>query len=213
MLFSINPPKRLKLGKWNKRKLSFGKIPWNREWQPTLEFRGQRSLVGYRPGRRKESDMTEWLTHTHARTWNEASQVALTVKKLPARAEDVRDAHLIPGLGRSPAVGNVDLLQYSFLGNSMDRGAWWAKIHGVTESDTTDHLSTHNHLKHRLSHVKPFQKENISQYIYLLWRINNVSYLFFPKILFLLHQTMLITKSVQRVELKTRNLWSSLWVE
>ena len=92
--------------------------------------------------------------------------MVLTVKNLPARAEDVTDADLISGLERSPAVGNMDLLQYSFLGNSMDRGAWWAKIHGLTESDPTDHLTTHNHLKHRLSHVKPFQKENISQYIY-----------------------------------------------
>ena len=71
--------------------------------------------------------------------------MALTVKNLPANAKDVRDADLIPGLGRSPGVGNVNLLQYSFLGNSMDRGAWWAKIHGITELATTDHLITHNH--------------------------------------------------------------------
>ena len=43
---------------------------------------------------------------------------------------------LIPGLGRSPGVGNGNLLQYSFLEISMDRGAWWARVHGVTESWT-----------------------------------------------------------------------------
>ena len=36
------------------------------------------------------------------------------------------DAGLIPGLGRSPGEGNGNLLQYSCLGNHMDRGAWWA---------------------------------------------------------------------------------------
>jgi len=38
---------------------------------------------------------------------------------------------LIPGLGRSPAEGNGYLLQYSCLDNSMDRGGWWATVHGV----------------------------------------------------------------------------------
>ena len=46
-----------------------GKIPWRREWLPTAEslpgeFHGQRSLVGYSPWGQKESDTTEWLTHT-----------------------------------------------------------------------------------------------------------------------------------------------------
>jgi len=41
---------------------------------------------------------------------------------------------LIPGLGRSPGEGNGCPLQYSCLENSMDRGAWWATVHGVTES-------------------------------------------------------------------------------
>ena len=48
------------------------------------------------------------------------------------------DASLIPGLGRSPGEGNDNPLQYSCLGNPMDRGAWWATVPGVTkESDTT----------------------------------------------------------------------------
>ena len=48
------------------------------------------------------------------------------VKNPPARAGDTEDAGLIPGLGRSPGMGNGNPLQYSCLGNLMDRGAWWA---------------------------------------------------------------------------------------
>ena len=42
------------------------------------------------------------------------------------------DLGLIPGLGRSPGEGNGNPLQYSCLGNPMDRGAWWAVAYGVT---------------------------------------------------------------------------------
>ena len=54
------------------------------------------------------------------------------LKNLPANAGDVEDTGLIPGWGRSPEGGNGNLLQYSFLGNPMDRGAWRATIHGVS---------------------------------------------------------------------------------
>ena len=41
------------------------------------------------------------------------------------------DPGLIPGLGRSPGEGNDNPLQYSCLENQMDKGAWWATVHGV----------------------------------------------------------------------------------
>ena len=44
------------------------------------------------------------------------------------------DPGLIPGSGRSPGEGNGNTLQYSCLENPMDRGAWWATVHGVTKS-------------------------------------------------------------------------------
>ena len=49
---------------------------------------------------------------------------------------NVGDLGWIPGLGRSPGEGNGHPLQYSCLENSMDGGAWWATVHGVTKSWT-----------------------------------------------------------------------------
>ena len=49
---------------------------------------------------------------------------------------DVGDPGLIPGSGRSPGEKNGTPLQYSCLENSMDRGAWWATVHGVAKSQT-----------------------------------------------------------------------------
>ena len=64
---------------------------------------------------------------------------ALVVKNPPANAREIRNSGSIPGLGRSPGEGNGNPLQYSCLGNPMDRGTWWATVHGVTESDKTEH--------------------------------------------------------------------------
>ena len=44
------------------------------------------------------------------------------------------DSGLVTASGRSPGGGNGSLLQYSCLGNPMDREAWWATVHGVTKS-------------------------------------------------------------------------------
>ena len=65
-----------------------------------------------------------------------ASQVVLVVKYLPVNAGDDRNVGLIHGSGRTPGVGNGNPLQYSCLENPMDRGAWWAKVHVVTKSQT-----------------------------------------------------------------------------
>ena len=64
------------------------------------------------------------------------------VKNLPACAGDTRDVGLIPGLGRSPGVGEGNLLQYSCLKNPLDRGAWQATVHRIAELDTTERMNT-----------------------------------------------------------------------
>ena len=49
---------------------------------------------------------------------------------------NARDLGSIPGSGRSPGEGNSNPLQYSYLENSMDRGAWWTTVHGISRSQT-----------------------------------------------------------------------------
>ena len=75
------------------------------------------------------------------------SQVLLVVKNPVDNAGDVRDTGSTPGLGRSPGEVNGYPVQYSCLENPMDRRAWWATVHGATESDATEvtsHTCTSN---------------------------------------------------------------------
>ena len=70
------------------------------------------------------------------------------MKNPPANAGYVGDTGSIPGSGRSPGGGPGNPLQYSCLENPMDRGAWWATVHGVPQSWTCPkRLSMHTHLK------------------------------------------------------------------
>ena len=73
------------------------------------------------------------------------------VKNLPANAGDIRHASSMPEWERSPGVGNGTPLQYSCLENPMDRGAWWATVHGVTKSQTG--LSIHTPLLNSLDYL------------------------------------------------------------
>ena len=66
------------------------------------------------------------------------------VKNPPANSGDAADLDLIHGLGRLPRVANGNPLQYSCLGNPMDRGAWWATVHGGhKELDVTERQHAH----------------------------------------------------------------------
>ena len=80
----------------------------------------------------KELDMPErWSTHIH---------IELIICHYPVesacKAGDTGDEDSIRGLGISSGEGNGNLLQYSYQENLMDRGAWWAIVHGVTKSRT-----------------------------------------------------------------------------
>ena len=63
-------------------------------------------------------------------------RVVLVVMNLPANVGDLREAGLIPELGRSPGGGHDNPLQHSCLENPVDRGPWWATVHGVAKSPT-----------------------------------------------------------------------------
>ena len=69
------------------------------------------------------------------------SQVALVVRNPAANVGDIRDSGSIPGSGRSPGGGHGNPLQCSCLENSTDRGAWWATVYGVAESDGIQQLN------------------------------------------------------------------------
>ena len=77
------------------------------------------------------------------------------VKNLPAKVADVG---LIPGLGRSPGEGNGNPLQYSCLGNPMDRGAWQATVTGWQR--VRHNLTTKQQIYQNYNEVPPHTSQN-----------------------------------------------------
>ena len=75
--------------------------------------------------------------------------MAQLVKNPTANAGDARGMDSIPESGRSPGGGHGNPLQYACPENPMDRGAWWATVHGVTRSRTR--LNEHTHDRKRSS--------------------------------------------------------------
>ena len=69
----------------------------------------------------------------------------LSKKESACNAEGAGDTGSIPGLGRSPGEGNDNSLQYSCLGNPIDRRAWQVTVHRFAESDTTEHTHRRPH--------------------------------------------------------------------
>ena len=128
--------KRLRFDPWVR------KIPWMRAWQPTSVFlpgrsHRQRSLADYSKHSHEELDATE-ATYTHGTV--ELIKIHIHAQGFSCSSVSKESAHSaghrgsIPGLGGSPGEGNGDPLQYPCLENLMDRGAYWARIHGVAKS-------------------------------------------------------------------------------
>ena len=98
------------------------KIPWRRKWLPTPvfwpgEFHGLESP----PGLKESTQLNDF--HFSGSGGKES-------------ACNVGDPDSVPGLRRSPGEWNGNPHQYSCLENPMDRGAWWATVHGITKSQT-----------------------------------------------------------------------------
>ena len=85
-------------------------------------------------------------------------------KNSPNSAGVTEDLSLIPGTGKSSGVGNGNSLQYSCLGNPMDKGDWWSTVRGITESRTL--LSIHTQMR-----------QYVTEYEIKIWRS---SVIFFP---------------------------------
>ena len=100
-------------------------LAWRFPW--TEEPRGLQSMGSQRVR------IAERLTLLLLLYINQASQIA---KNLPANAGDLRDTGLILGLGRSPASGHGNPLQYSCLENPMERGAQRTTVHAIAKSRT-----------------------------------------------------------------------------
>ena len=108
-MFEEQKEKRLKKSNWSRKGLmGHQELEYIHYWSPRVRREGEMS--------RKIIFNIYW-----------PSQVA-------ASARDARDMGSIPGSGRSPGVGNGNLVQYSCLKNSMDIGAWRATVHGVPKS-------------------------------------------------------------------------------
>ena len=95
------------------------------------------------------------------------------VKNPPA---DIEDVGLIPGFGRSPGGKNGDPLQYSCLGNPKDRGAWWATVHGVTNSQTQFSNWAHSQALSRLqTYLETYLKNDRMILIHLQGKPFNIT--------------------------------------
>ena len=82
------------------------------------------------------------------------------------------NAGLVSGSGRSPGEENGNPLQYSCLGNPMERGAWWATVLGLQESDTTLQLNHHHQSNANTSFGLFFQKFAYSLTLSMCWTLN-----------------------------------------
>ena len=128
-------------------------IFWRRKWQSTPvflpgKFHRQRNLVGYSPWGLRVGH--NWATkHSTAQfriglcKGDKGLPGWCSGKESACQCMRCKRCGFNPWVGKIPEVENGTPFQYSCLENSIDRGAWWATVLGVSESDMTEWLSTH----------------------------------------------------------------------
>ena len=93
------------------------------------DYLAQPSLQLSHNNLKQEKNLKRIYIYTHTHIWGFPG--GTVVKHPPDNAGDAKDMGLIPEWGRSPGRGSDNPLQYSWLKNSMDRGAWRATVHGA----------------------------------------------------------------------------------
>ena len=102
---------------------------------------GRWNLIGYSPWERKESEATEWF-HSHFQVSTDFPSSSVD-KESACDTRDTGDAGSIPGSGRCSGEGNGNLLQYSWMDNSMDVSLAGYSPRGHKELDMTEQLNHH----------------------------------------------------------------------
>ena len=102
--------------------------------------------------------------------------MVLVAENPPARAGDVRDESSIPGLERPPGGGHGNPLHYPCLENPVDRGSWWATVHGVAKGDDRSDLARHCvvrelHSYAVVNHHAEYVKKNVCVCVYMCVRV------------------------------------------
>ena len=135
-------------------------------------------------GRKTLSYVTIWMNLEDIVISEIAFQVPLEVKHPPASVANARNMGSISGLGRFPGGEHGNPLQYSCLEKSMDRGVWWAIVHGATKnwtwlgtaqhiskwnkSLTKDKLHTSTYTRYQYCKMKKFRRSAIEWCIYIV---------------------------------------------
>ena len=115
-------------------------LTWDQTWAPAL---GAQSLSYWTTSEVSVEISRDNISESALRLVGDCprggpSQVALVIKNLPVNAGDAGVRDSVPGLGRSRGGGHGSPLQYPFLDNPVDRGAWWAVLHRVSEPDKSE---------------------------------------------------------------------------